>query len=76
MFGGELSSASEFLLPAAKIEIEKRSRKWASTEIEIVVARFGSEAAIMGGIGIIFQSVLSNLSGLKRKDLSVSSSSS
>jgi len=69
VFGGELSAAAEFILPSAKAEMEKRSLKWALKASEMTVARFGSNAAIMGGVGIVFQSVLSSLSGLKRNDL-------
>ena len=74
VFGGELSAAADYLLPAAKSEMEKRSLKWALKASEMTVARFGSNAAIMGGVGIIFQSVLSQLSGLRRNALSPSNS--
>jgi glucokinase-like ROK family protein len=66
VFGGELSAAADYLLPAARSEMEKRSLKWALKASQMTVARFGSNAAIMGGVGIIFQSVLRKLSGLKR----------
>lgn len=69
VFGGELSAAAEFILPSARAEMERRSLKWALKASEMTVARFGSNAAIMGGVGIVFQSVLSSLSGLKRHGL-------
>jgi glucokinase len=66
VFGGEFSAAAEYILPSARAEIEKRSLKWALKASEMRVARFGSNAAIMGGVGVVFQSVLGSLSGLKR----------
>lgn len=68
VFGGEFSAAADFLLPAARAEMGKRALKWAAKSVEMKVARFGSNAAVMGGIAIIFQSVLRELSGLKRND--------
>lgn len=69
VFGGELSAAAAYILPAARTEMESRSLKWALNASEMTIARFGSNAAIMGGVGVVFQSVLTSLSGLKRNDL-------
>jgi len=57
--GGELSAASDYLIPARKVEMKNVLLDGRLRDSEIVVpVFFGSDAAIMGGVGIVFQSVL------------------
>lgn len=66
VLGGELSLASEFILPAARREIASRTLSWALENTRIVVARFGSDAVIMGGIAAVFQKILTNPDKVKK----------
>lgn len=60
VFGGRLSLASEFLLPIIKQELCNRTMFEGTHEIPVMAAHFGSDAAVMGGVAKIFQSVLAN----------------
>lgn len=59
VLGGILSIASEFLFPAAKSEVQKRALPWNRETVKIVRAAHGSDAAVKGGIAIVYQSVIS-----------------
>lgn len=60
VLGGEISVASEFILPKTYEELSKRTLSWALENTKIVVSKFGSDAVIMGGIAAVFQKVLTN----------------
>lgn len=60
VFGGILTLAGEFLLPAIKEELRKRRLPESGTETSVLLAHFGSDAAVMGGIAKIFQTILDN----------------
>lgn len=60
VFGGILSHAGEFLLPAIDAELTKRSILVGTRKTPVVLAQFGSDAAAMGGIAKVFQSILAN----------------
>ncbi len=61
VLGGILSIASEFLLPAANDEIQKRALSWNRETVKIVSAAHGSDACVKGGIATVHQSVLSRV---------------
>jgi glucokinase-like ROK family protein len=58
VFGGILSLAGEFILPVIERELAKRSIPAGRATTPVVPAQFGSDAAAMGGIAKIFQSIL------------------
>ncbi|MGH9823912.1 MAG: ROK family protein, partial [Blastocatellia bacterium] len=60
VFGGILSLASDYLIPRATEELHHRALHWNEETARIAIARFGSEASVMGGVAKIFQTVLSN----------------
>lgn len=60
VFGGILSLASEFLLPVVTEELHRRALHWNEETARIVIARFGSDASVMGGVAKVFQTVLAN----------------
>lgn len=60
VFGGILSIAEDFLLPEIEKEIRQRNLLETFDETRVVVAHFGSDAAVMGGIAKIFQTILAN----------------
>ena len=59
VLGGLLSIASEFLFPVVNAEIQKRALPWNREFVTVVRAAHGSDAAVKGGIAIVYQSVLS-----------------
>ena len=59
VLGGLLSVASEFLFPVVNAEIQKRALPWNREFVTVVRAAHGSDAAVKGGIAIVYQSVLS-----------------
>lgn len=60
VFGGILSLAGEFLLPMVERELANRSMVVGRRVTPVVLAQFGSDAAAMGGIAKIFQSILAD----------------
>jgi hypothetical protein len=60
VLGGILSIAGEFLLPVVGRELAKRSMLAVRRVTPVVPAQIGSDAAAMGGIAKIFQSVLAH----------------
>jgi len=60
VFGGILSLAGRFLLPAINDELKKRGMPERADETPVVLAQYGSDAAVMGGIAKIFQTILAN----------------
>jgi glucokinase-like ROK family protein len=60
VFGGILSLASGYLIPHVLIEIRNRALHWNEETAKIVTARFGADAAVMGGVARVYQAVLSN----------------
>lgn len=58
VFGGILSLAGEFLLPVMEQELRQRSLRWNADATQIVLARHGSDACVMGGVAMVYQAVL------------------
>jgi predicted NBD/HSP70 family sugar kinase len=63
--GGILSLAGEFLMPAATKEIEQRALRWNREAAEVVLAKHGFDAAAMGGVAAVYETILAqpNLTG-------------
>jgi predicted NBD/HSP70 family sugar kinase len=57
--GGILSLAGEFLMPAATKEFEQRSLRWNREAAEVVLAEHGFDAAAMGGVAAVYETILS-----------------
>ena len=58
VIGGILSVVGEFLLPAVQAEVRQRALRWNAGTTEVVLARHGSDACVMGGVATVLQSVL------------------
>jgi predicted NBD/HSP70 family sugar kinase len=61
VFGGILSLAHQFLLPVIHEVVENRAWTWSSKNCEIVVADYGTDACLMGGVATVYREVLSEL---------------
>jgi predicted NBD/HSP70 family sugar kinase len=58
VIGGMLTVVGEFLLPAVQAEVRRRALCWNAGTTEVVLARHGSDACVMGGVATVLQSVL------------------
>lgn len=56
--GGILSLGGEFLMPAAMAELEKRALRWNREAAQIVLAKHGFDAAAMGGVAAVYETIL------------------
>jgi hypothetical protein len=54
-----LSLGHEFLMPSLTAEVERRALRASRDKAEIVVATYGEDASVMGGIATIFHRILS-----------------
>lgn len=59
VFGGILSLAGDFLLPAINQELEHRALRWNESAAKVVLSQHGVNACVMGGTATIYQAVLS-----------------
>lgn len=58
VFGGILGLAWEFLLPAVQEEMQQRALRWNRKATQVVVARHGFDACVMGGLAQVLQDIL------------------
>jgi predicted NBD/HSP70 family sugar kinase len=58
VFGGALSLAWEFLLPAVNEELQARALSWNREATRVVLARHGLDACIMGGVALVLYNIL------------------
>ncbi|KAA3664501.1 MAG: ROK family transcriptional regulator [Chloroflexi bacterium] len=60
ILGGSLSAAEAFVLPVVRETINRRALRWVREKVDIVTAKHGEDAAVMGCIAILFQNVIEN----------------
>jgi glucokinase-like ROK family protein len=60
IFGGALITAHEFLMPVIRQTVNERTWPWMRQNVDIVIAEHGEDAAVMGGVAIIYGDVLNN----------------
>jgi predicted NBD/HSP70 family sugar kinase len=58
VLGGRLSAAGEFLLPVATAELQRRALRWSAEATQVVLAKHGADACVMGGVATVTQAVL------------------
>jgi N-acetylglucosamine repressor len=56
--GGILSLAGEFLMPAVTKELEQRALRWNREATAVVLAKHGFDAAAMGGVAAVYETIL------------------
>jgi glucokinase-like ROK family protein len=59
VFGGILSLAWDFMLPAVMEEMQRRTLRWNREAAQVVLARHRFDACVMGGVAQVFQDILS-----------------
>ncbi len=72
VFGGVLSLAGEFLLPAVNAEVQRRALPWNERGARIVLAQHGFEASVMGGVATVYQAVLAQPAHMARQSQRIS----
>jgi predicted NBD/HSP70 family sugar kinase len=58
VFGGILSLGGEFLMPEVNREMEKRALRWNRESTRVVLAEHGFDAAAMGGVAAVYETIL------------------
>lgn len=61
VLGGELSIAGEYLLPHIKTVVAEQALQWSYEDCEILIAKHGSNATLMGAVARVHQETLHNL---------------
>jgi glucokinase-like ROK family protein len=71
VWGGILSLAGEFLMPAAIKEYKQHALRWNREATEVILAQHGFDASAMGGVAAVYQTILAqpNLIGLSKDEL-------
>jgi len=59
VLGGIMSLAHEFLWPSLQAEVRERALRWPRETAEIVIAAYGEDSCLMGGIATVYHHVLS-----------------
>jgi len=59
VFGGILSLASDCLLPVVAAVIRERALRWPAAATQVLVAAYGADACVMGGIATVYYQILS-----------------
>ena len=71
VFGGPLSIAHAHLLPVVRETVSKQAWHWVQQEANIVTAAYGRDAAVIGGVAMVYRELLNEprhwLQGTRRK---------
>lgn len=67
VFGGILSLGWDYLLPAVQAELQRRALRWNESAAQIVLARHGFDACVMGGIATVYYAILTQPSEMARQ---------
>jgi glucokinase len=70
VLGGILSLAGEFLLPPIYDELLRRVLLWNESTTQVVLARHGVDACVMGGVAMVYQAILAQPSSVARQNIS------
>lgn len=60
VFGGILSAAFDYLEPAMERELQQRALAWSRKGVDVVLARHGFNACVMGGVAAVYQTVIAH----------------
>lgn len=67
VFGGILSLAGQYLLPAVEREMKQRALRWNRGATQVVLARHGFDACVMGGVARVYQAILAEPDNIRRQ---------
>jgi predicted NBD/HSP70 family sugar kinase len=60
VFGGILSLAHEFVLPAIRQEIERRALVWSRQAVEIKLSAHGPDSCVLGSVAAVYHRILAD----------------
>lgn len=66
VFGGSLSLGWEFMDPAIQEELHNRALRWSESAAEIVLAHYGFDACVLGGIATMFNAIVAQPAAMTR----------
>lgn len=66
VFGGALSSAAGFLMPAVERELVVRTLSWEIDPTDVVLAQHGFNSCVMGGVATVLQTIFAQPAGVAR----------
>jgi glucokinase len=69
VLGGILSLAGDYLLPPIYDELQRRVILWHESKTQVVLARHGVDACVMGGVALVYQAILAQPSSLARQSI-------
>ncbi len=69
VLGGILSLAGDYLLPPIYDELQRRVILWNESKTQVVLARHGVDACVMGGVALVYQAILAQPSSLVRQSV-------
>jgi glucokinase-like ROK family protein len=58
IFGGIMSIVGNYLLPSIQKELDHRALRWNREATRVVLAKHRSDATVMGGLAMVYQSIL------------------
>jgi glucokinase-like ROK family protein len=61
VLGGTLSLAGDLLVPVINEVVKKRAWKWSQEVCDVVVAEYGADACLMGGIAAVHRHILQHV---------------
>jgi glucokinase-like ROK family protein len=67
VFGGILSLAGQYMLPAVEREMKQRALRWNRGVTQVVLARHGFDACVMGGVARVYQAILAEPDNIRRQ---------
>lgn len=59
VFGGIMSLAGKYLMPGITQVIGERALRWSAHSTKVLIAAYGSDACVMGGIASVYHRILS-----------------
>jgi glucokinase-like ROK family protein len=62
VFGGVLSQGHQLLIPIIQDVVAERAWRWSREGAEIVVAEYGVDASVMGGVAAVYRNVINHQS--------------
>lgn len=67
VFGGILSTGSDYLLPGIQAEVEQRALLWSRQGLRIIPAQYGRDACLMGGAAAVYREILTHPGKVRRE---------
>jgi len=67
ILGGPLASAGEYLLPSIEENMIRHSLNEFGSQVQVLLSSFGTDASLIGAVGIVVDDILSNPTHVERR---------